>query len=431
MDFITVPFSLILRWLSELFNNYGVALLVFALIVTAIRVPFDIKGKRGMMGGQILQPKIKEIQEKYKGNQQKIGVETQKLYKEAGVKPTAGCIWNLFPMIIMIILIGIIREPLSHIMALSVEQVDVLRAAAERLGYEVGTGAHAQTQLASIIAGDNFGYFQTAVPEIFRLNMNFLGMDMGAIPHWEFWNFTSGTQWGLFLLPILSTGGIYLTQKIMTATNYMQQAAQQAQMMKTMMLIMPLMSLFFGFTFPAAMSIYWLASNLMFTGCSVLINRRFKGVFQAMQAEMEAKDAEREKELEAKRKETARLRALNATQENKGTSKKKKQLAEREKERQRLADQRAAQDEEDDYNPSRVEHRKYARGRAYDPERFDRPEDEVLPEIDLDADDEDELLELSESQDETRDDDLDLEEYDDEDDFDDDDFEDIDEDEDQ
>jgi len=157
---------------------------------------------------------------------------------------------------------------------------------------------------------------------------------------------------------------------------------------------MPLMSLFIGFTFPAAMSLYWTASSMAFAIASVFTNRHFKKIYTGMKSEMEARDKAREEELEAKRKKTEELRALGATQENKGTSKKKKQLAEREKERQRQAANRAAErgpeDEED--NPSREGHRRYARGRAYTPERFEGAEDEMdLEERDLDLDEPDEL----------------------------------------
>jgi len=383
-EFLTMPFAMLLRFLTELFGSYGFALLAFALLITAIRVPFDIKGKRGTMGSMVLQPKVKEIQEKYAGDQRRIMQEQQKLYKEAGVKPMGGCLWNIFPMLILIMMITIVRQPLTHLMGLDQAQIEALYLAAERLGIYVGTGAHAEVALAGYIR-DNYEVFKAVVPEIFDINMRFLGMDIGNIPQWNILfagDFTL-PGFGLFLLPILATASIYLQQKVMTATNYMQQQAQQMQMMKTLLMVMPLMSLWIGFTFPGAMSIYWMASGLMFTICSVFVNRHFKGIFQAMQAEMVEKDAAREAELEAKRKRTEELRAQNATQENKGTSKKKKQLAEREREIQRQAAQRASEreDEEKEDEPSRVGHRKHARGRAYDPDRFGDTQAEQLEEV--------------------------------------------------
>ena len=414
-EFLTMPFAMLLRFLSELFDSYGFALIAFALLITAIRVPFDIKGKRGTMGSMVLQPKVKAIQEKYAGDQRRIMQEQQKLYKEAGVKPMGGCLWNIFPMVILIMMITIVRQPLTHLMGLDYEQIQALYLVAEELGIYVGTGAHAEVALAGYIR-DNYEAFKAVVPEIFDINMRFLGMDIGRTPQWNFFmdGFTL-PEFGLFLLPILATGSIYLQQKIMTATNYMQQQAQQMQMMKTLLMVMPLMSLWIGFTFPAAMSIYWMASGLMFTICTIFVNRHFKGIFQAMQADLDAKEAERAAELEAKRKRTQELRAKNATQENKGTSKKKKQLAEREKELQRQAAQRALEREDEDKEdePSRVGHRKNARGRAYDPDRFGDTQAEELEAVEELL--EDNLLPEETLEDDLLADDVDYDEYEDED----------------
>jgi len=110
---------------------------------------------------------------------------------------------------------------------------------------------------------------------------------------------------------------------------------------------------------------------------------------------MDALERQKEAELEEKRRRTQELREKGQTQENKGTSKKKKQLQDREKERQRQAAVRAAEreDDEDEEDPSREGHRKFARGRAYDPERYGRDEGEEQPDMNLDADELDEELE--------------------------------------
>ena len=390
MAIVNAPFSLLLRHLSIFFDNYGLALIIFALIVAIIRIPFDFKSKRGTMKQSLLAPKMNAIREKHKNNPQKANLEIQKLFREEGVKPMGGCLWMLMPMIIMIILIGIVRDPLTHLMGLSEYQIDALRLAIESLpgGYTLyASDAHVQVEIASFIR-PYFAELQAVVPEIFNLNMNFLGMNIGQIPDWRFFLRDSFTifDFGLFLMPIFSVATIYLSQKVMMSTNVMQQQMmQQQQSMKTMMMMMPLMSLFFGFTFPAAMSVYWTASSLMFTLVSVFINRHFRGIYKEMTAEMEARDREKEAKLAAKREESERRRALGDTQENKSTSKKKKQLQEREEERLRLAAARAAaRDEHAEDEPSRVGHRKFARGRAYEEARY-ADEQEVLADDELET----------------------------------------------
>ena len=401
MAMFQAPFALILRYFSQWLDSYGLALIALGLVITIIRVPFDIKSKRSTMKQSVLGPRIKEIQEKHKNNPQKAQMEISKLWKQEGVKPMSGCVWMMLPMFIMIMLFGIIREPLTHLMGLSEYEVLALLNVAERLGIYVPEGIHMQTALAGYIRGEHFAAFQAAVPDaahFYNINMNFLGLNIGQTPQWNFF-LQDNWVWqdlALFFIPIISVGVIYLQQKIMMATNYMQQQmmGQQQQMMKTMMLMMPLMSLWIGFTFPAAMSVYWTASGAMFTLVSIFINRHFKGIYKEMQAEMEAKEKERQAVLEAKRAETERRRQAGLSEENKGTSKKKKQLAEREKERQRQAAQRERdRPEDEEYNPSREGHRKYARGRAYDPHRFERGG--ASGNTDLDRDDEDIDLETT------------------------------------
>jgi len=399
MEFIAIvaaPFAFILRNLSQFLDSYGLALIILALLISLIRLPFEMKGKRGTIMQNLLGPRMKEIQEKHKGNPQKVNQEMQKLYQEENFKPFSGCLWQIFPMIILLILFQIIREPLTHLMGLGPEQIELLRTTLEGLNVHLPVGAFEQVAIAGHIR-DNFAVLHAAVPQIYDLNMNLFGIiDLGRIPDWQFWAWEDpGLQdIALFVLPILSAGLLFAQQKVMMALNFMPQGGQNqqmAQMMKTMTFMMPLFSLFIGFTFPAAMSIYWISTSLFSTLLNVAFTGKYKRMYESIKGEMEAKQKEREAEFEARRQETERLRALNATKENKGTSKKKKQVQERERERQRLATQRQEENPSEDaaevHNPSQVGRRKYARGRAYDPDRFLRPEGEEQPDMDLDLDD--------------------------------------------
>ena len=433
MDVVYMPFAQLLRFLSELFDSYGYALIALGLVITVIRIPFDFKSKRGTMKTSLIQPKMKAIQEKYAGNSAKINQELQKLYQQENVKPLGGCIWMAFPMVIILILFGIIRQPLTHLMGLDQYQIDALRLALEGLGVTIGTGALYQVEMAGHIR-PYFEQLHAVVPQIFNLNMNFLGLDIGQTPDWRHifapWEMT-GQDLGLIMLPVLSMVSAYASQKMMMATSYMPQMSQP-QIMKTMIIMMPFMSLFIGFTFPAAMSLYWTVSSLSFALASVFTNKHFKKIFDEMKAEMDAREQARQVELdaklEAKRKRTEELRAQGATQENKGTSKKKKHLQEREKERQRQADNRAALREEEEgeenESPSQVGHRKFARGRAYEAERYEGLADDE-EDGDLDFDETEDfsetaaLLEEGEAEDSTDEDFTgDDSDYDEEDDYD-------------
>ena len=83
MSIITVPFSWLLMTLYGMFENYGVAIILFALVVNAILTPFMGKSKASMMRQQRLQPRLNELQRRHGANQQKYNEEVQKLYRGA------------------------------------------------------------------------------------------------------------------------------------------------------------------------------------------------------------------------------------------------------------------------------------------------------------------------------------------------------------
>ena len=149
--------------------------------------------------------------------------------------------------------------------------------------------------------------------------------------------------------------------------------------MKSMTLMMPLMSIWICFVMPAAMGIYWIANSVFGIIRDFALTKVFKKQLDAEMAERAAARSEREKELEAKRLETERLKAEGKTTMNTNTSKKKIQANEKQKSDERKAAldkaERAARRErrgEKEYEKpaSQVGDRRYARGRAYDPNRF-------------------------------------------------------------
>ena len=116
-DLITVPFGWLLGQLYHLTSNYGVAMIIFALIVQAVLTPINAKSKKSMMKMSRLQPKIQEIQRKYANDQQKQNEAMQQLQKEEGASMgMGGCLWAFVPMLILFPLFTVIREPITYIL---------------------------------------------------------------------------------------------------------------------------------------------------------------------------------------------------------------------------------------------------------------------------------------------------------------------------
>jgi YidC/Oxa1 family membrane protein insertase len=116
LNAIAKPFGILLLWLYDFLNNYGLAIILFALIVKVILLPFMTKSKRGSLRTQSIQPLVAELQKRHGANQQKFNEELQKLYREEKISPLGGCIWSLIPFPILIALYQAIRFPLTIMM---------------------------------------------------------------------------------------------------------------------------------------------------------------------------------------------------------------------------------------------------------------------------------------------------------------------------
>ena len=393
MEYIAKPFGWLLLTLYNLVGNYGVAVFLFALVVKIILLPFQMKSKKSMMRMSALQPQVQELQKRHEGNPRKLQEETSKLYKEEHVNPMSGCIWSLIPFPILLALYRAIRFPLTTMMGVSSDLLaegGALTAKLTEMGFSSSANAaYIQLQQSQFIS-ENWSKFDfTTISEKLQfINYKFLGVNLGELPKLKFWE--NGLTWaaiGLFLIPIVSAVLSYLqmqiSQKSTPQTGTTQQQAQSAQQMKTMNLMMPLVSLYICFIMPAALGIYWIFTSLLGIIQDVILNKVYGKQMEAERAERESRQRAREAEYERKRQETERLRAEGKTQENANTSKKKQQARQRAEmdelraaaQREERAAKRAAMGLEEEKIPdSQVGSRRYARGRAYVADRFSNPD---------------------------------------------------------
>jgi Preprotein translocase subunit YidC len=228
-------------------------------------------------------------------------------------------------------------------------------------------------------------------PNLLNVDFRFLGLNLGDQPKWNFFvdtDWSSPSVWlpalGLFLIPFISAGLSWLSMKVSTKMNPTTGQDPKAQAsMNTMNMMMPLMSIWICFIMPAAMGIYWIANSVFGMIRDVVLTKKYLKQMEIEDAERAARRSQREKELEEKRAETERLKAEGKTEVNANTSKKKLQAAEK----QQAAERKAALDradraarrerlgiQEPEKPASQVGNRRYARGRAYVPDRFTNPE---------------------------------------------------------
>nr|MBQ8244781.1 membrane protein insertase YidC [Oscillospiraceae bacterium] len=401
-DLITVPFGWLLGLLYDLTSNYGFALIIFALIVQLVLTPINAKSKKSMMKMSRLQPRIQEIQQKYANDQQKQNEAIQKLQQEEGASMgMGGCLWSFVPLLILIPLFNVIREPITYILGESAEVtqqiISVVKANAPTLFsnnnyYDQVIAASAISQYASEI--------QAAIPGISAdtlagINFDFFGINLGQIPEFNIFGANWAWDWahiGAFLIPLLSAGSQVLQMWISQKSNEsvitnekgvqdkeMAANSQTAQTNKSMMLMMPLMSLWIGFTVSAGLSVYWFIGGVFRMITDPIMTKRYRKIYDEEDA-IRLQRALEEERLEAEKERIrAERRAANPEGQTQNTSKKKLQKQQREQEasaKAAAAKEYAAKkgivedEEEDDSCMSGIPSRPYCKGRNYDPNRY-------------------------------------------------------------
>lgn len=377
--YICVPFAWLVRLFYNLTNSYGVALILFTLVIKLIMLPFQMKSKKSMMRMSRVSGQMQELQKRYAKNQAKLQEEMQKLYEEEGVNPMSGCLWSLIPLPILIALYSIIRQPITHFMMLS---KDVLQTV-------VQSAADAGVNLTNIVMMDKAtgtpalkdGLYQLAsygqinlvkaVQEMglstpegwFDMNYNFLGLDLTATP-WEYvksFTFTWAVI-GVILIPILAGLSQFVFSKLTMKTQPQADAAGGASM-KSMMYMMPLMSVYITFIMPAALGVYWIAQSVFSLIQEAILNKTFSAkLSEEEEARFQARQADRQRRMEEARVQE---------QQRKQEEQKKKTLREKQQAAQAAKAVKAAKAATSTTEAGRVGDRPYARGRAYKADRYD------------------------------------------------------------
>ena len=414
MHYVLIPFAWLLRMLYHLFNNYGVALILFSLITKLILMPFTAKSKKSMMKTSRLGPKLKELEAKCGDDKMKYQQEMQALYKKEGVSPMSGCLWSLLPLVLLMALYYVIRQPMTYLMQLSADQITQIQDYMTSSGLvELATSGRGSYYTEIVLAQavyDNMDAIKSIVPDIASraIDFHFLGVDLSQIPTWR-WMFDGPytlVGFGLFIIPVVSAvsqfASMQISQKLngSVATNDKGEkdqdaAAAAAQSMKTMMYVMPLFSLWIGFSMPAAMCIYWIAQAVFNTALDGVLTVHYKKVYDQedeIKRERAAEEAAIEAEKEARR---AERRAMMPEGANPNTSrrkiKKQQKLAESDTPEGKFTEEERAeyhrQQEEKEKAKGGLSgdpNRPYSRGRAYDPNRYqnagDLPEAPAEPE---------------------------------------------------
>ena len=399
-DLVTVPFGWLLGVLYDLTSNYGFAMILFALIVQAVLTPINAKSKKSMMKMSRLQPRIQDIQRRYAHDQQKQNEEIQKLQQEEGASMgMGGCLWSFVPLLILFPLFTVIREPITYILGESAEVTAQIIATVKDLAPELFSKNNYYDQVVAASAISQYAaQIQAAIPGISAetlagINFDFFGINLGAIPQFNIFASTWVWDWahiGLFLIPIISAASQVAQMWISQKTNdslvtnekgiqdkEMAANSQTAQTNKVMLWMMPMMSLWIGFTVSAGLSVYWFIGGVFRMITDPIMTKHYRKIYDAEDAERLRRALEQEAIEAEKERIRAERRAANPDGITTNTSKKKLQKQQRD---QAEAEKAAAVkeynakkgivEEEEETVMSGIPSRPYCKGRNYDPNRY-------------------------------------------------------------
>lgn len=353
--YICIPFAWLTRLFYSITGSYGLAIILFTLIVKLVLLPFQLKSKKSMLRMNRLQGKVKDIQTRYANNKQRQQEEMADLYAREGINPASGCLWSFLPFPILIALYSIIRLPLRYFMSMSTEAIEQVRELATSLGYETAAGrvGYEQIYLAKFVH-ENWSSFQGKFPGLIDLNYNFLGLDLADTARNVIGQFPGGGWgvWGLLLLPIIAA----LAQLAMSVITMKGSGSADNGTGKTMMYMMPLLTVWMGYSFPAALMIYWIANAVLSALQELFLNKKFNAIL-----DREETDKEREK----REKRYAKYEQQKAMMQQRGGA--PVQQGSKKKQAQRKEQQRKGPATTEN---GKVGGRPYARGRSYSQDHY-------------------------------------------------------------
>ena len=282
------PLGYVMEWIYKLIPSYGWDIILFTLLINIVKIPLQLSQQKSMAKMSAFQPMMQEIQTKYKDKPEKQQEEMLKLQQDYGYNPTAGCVPMLLNFLVMFGVIGVVYNPLQRIFHISAAALTNAGEALTAAGVNFTAITRDTTILSQLVAGGNaelikcFTTEQIATITEFSQHMTFLGIDLTRVP-----------KIGLSLdivLPLLSVITMLLSTHIS-----MKASGQQMQgSMKLTMYMMPLMYLFFCFTYPQAFSLYYVISNIVMTVQTQVMRKVYDP--EKMRKEVEAEIAAKKKQ---------------------------------------------------------------------------------------------------------------------------------------
>ena len=289
-NFFANIFGYLLNYIYSFVNNYGLAIIIFSILLKIVMLPMSIKQQKTLKKSAKMQVKVKEIQEKYSNDSVRQSQELMDLYKREHMSPFSGCLGTIVQFIIIISMFYLVSSPLTYMKHVDTEILNKYEAELK----EENGGNLRYREIAIIKA-------KGKTDESVNLNMNFLGLDLSNVPTQE-----TG-DWKNFIIPALYVLTSLISMKITTNMNKATTTQKEIvvekdektettdesegkelikkedkeneamdEMQKQMNLMMPFMTVSIALIAPLGLALYWLVNNLIMILERVIINKMYK-----------------------------------------------------------------------------------------------------------------------------------------------------------
>ena len=264
-EFFANIFGYALNFIYNIFNNYGIAIIIFTIILKALMIPMNIKQQKTMKKSTKIQVKSREIQEKYSNDPTRMNQELMDLYKSENMSPFSGCLSSIIQMVVIISIFFLVSRPLTFMRNID---ADTINKYTEAITQE----------------GERKNYIEIAIikekgaedPRV-NLNMDFLGLDLSDIP------VENLSNWTVYIIPVLYVITSFISMKITNKLNGVDKKEEvkeennklikkdedqkeqiaMNEMNKSMMYMMPIMSVSISMVAPLGLALYWFVSNIL------------------------------------------------------------------------------------------------------------------------------------------------------------------------
>ena len=284
-NFFANIFGYLLNYIYILVNNYGLAIIIFTVLIKLLLVPLSVSQQKNMKKTVKVQEKMKILQFKYKNDKDKLNQEVMELYKQEKMNPLSGCLTAIVQMILLLSIFYMVRSPLTYMVKISEDKLNNYQNQIK----EEEKGVNSVYPELDIIKNANWLIEKNsgdAEVSKTKLEMNFLGLDLNKVPQQNMSDYT------VYIIPALYILSSFITMKLTTAMQSKNkkpvlidgttgkkeeiEADPMEQTNKMMMWMMPIMSISIAFVAPLGLALYWLCSNILMIIERLVLNKVLK-----------------------------------------------------------------------------------------------------------------------------------------------------------